>query len=112
MLTAKCDYGRVALVLGDVIGHQPAAVFTAEVRYTLRGFVREHEHPAHVLTQMNAYLCESHRLYQEGLNESSGLAAGDSVGGRIRRNDVPAWSGNGADDLRWGTGICGRGTQG
>lgn len=65
-----CDHGHVALVLGDVMGHGlPAAMFTAELKYTLRGFVREHEHPARVLAQMNAYLCESHRLYQEGLNQ-------------------------------------------
>jgi len=65
-----CDYGSIALVLGDVMGHGlPAAVFTAELKYVLRGFVREHQHPARILTQMNAYLCESHRLYGEGLNE-------------------------------------------
>ncbi len=64
------DHGFVAFVLGDVMGHGlPAAMFTAELKYTLRGFVREHEHPARVLAQMNAYLCESHQLYREGLNE-------------------------------------------
>ena len=68
--TFACDHGHVALILGDVMGHGlPAAVFTAELKYALRGFVREHGHPARILTQMNAYLCESHRLYQEGLNE-------------------------------------------
>ncbi len=68
--TFAFDHGHVALVLGDVMGHGlPAAVFTAELKYTLRGFVREHEHPARILKQMNAYLCESHRLHQEGLNE-------------------------------------------
>ena len=68
--TFACDHGNVALVLGDVMGHGlPAAMFTAELKYTLRGFVREHEHPARILTQMNAYLCESHRLFREGLND-------------------------------------------
>jgi PAS domain S-box-containing protein len=68
--TFACDHGNVALVLGDVMGHGlPAAIFTAELKYTLRGFVREHVYPARILTQMNAYLCESHRLHQEGLNE-------------------------------------------
>jgi len=68
--TFACDHGHVALALGDVMGHGlPAAVFTAELKYTLRGFVREHKHPARILAQMNAYLCESHRLYGEGLNE-------------------------------------------
>ncbi len=68
--TFACDHGNVALVLGDVMGHGlPAAVFTAELKYALRGFVREHGNPARILTQMNAYLCESHRLFVEGLNE-------------------------------------------
>ncbi len=68
--TFACDHGHVALVLGDVMGHGlPAAAFTAELKYTLRGFVREHEQPARILAQMNAYLCEGHRLHGEGLNE-------------------------------------------
>ena len=68
--TFACDHGHVALVLGEVMGHGlPAAVFTAELKYALRGFVREHERPARILAQMNAYLCEGHRLHGEGLNE-------------------------------------------
>lgn len=68
--TFACDHGNVALILGDVMGHGlPAAMFTAELKYALRGFVREHIHPARILSQMNAYLCEGHRLYREGLNE-------------------------------------------
>lgn len=68
--TFACDHGHVALVLGDVMGHGlPAAVFTAELKFTLRGFVREHVHPARILAQMNAYLCEGGRLHQEGLND-------------------------------------------
>jgi serine phosphatase RsbU (regulator of sigma subunit) len=67
--TFACDHGHVALVIGDVMGHGlPAAVLTAELKYTLRGFVREHEQPARIMAQMNAYLCESHRLFREGLN--------------------------------------------
>jgi len=73
--TFACDHGNVALVLGDVMGHGlPAAVFTAELRYALRGFVREHKHPARILAQMNSYLCESHRLHREGLNEEGNEA--------------------------------------
>lgn len=65
-----CDHGNVAFVLGDVMGHGlPAAMFTAELKYTLRGFVREHIRPGRILEQMNAYLCETHRLHQEGLND-------------------------------------------
>jgi len=68
--TFACDHGHVALVLGDVMGHGlPAAMFTAELKYVLRGFVREHKSPGRILAQMNAYLCESHRLHREGLNE-------------------------------------------
>ncbi len=68
--TFACDHTKVAFVLGDVMGHGlPAAVFTAELKYALRGFVREHIHPARIMAQMNAYLCESHRLYREGLNK-------------------------------------------
>jgi len=68
--TFACDHGNVAFVLGDVMGHGlPAAVFTAELKYTLRGFIREHVTPGRILTQMNSYLCETHRLFTEGLNE-------------------------------------------
>ena len=68
--TFAYDHGKVAFVLGDVMGHGlPAAVFTAELKYALRGFVREHRHPVRILAQMNAYLCEGHRLHGEGLNE-------------------------------------------
>ncbi len=69
--TFACDHGYVALLLGDVMGHGlPAAMFTAELKYAVRGFVREHVRPARVLTQINEYLCESHRLYREGLNKA------------------------------------------
>ena len=69
--TFACDHGHVALVLGDVMGHGlPAALFTAELKYVLRAFIREHEQPGRILEQMNSYLCEGHRLYTEGLNAS------------------------------------------
>ncbi len=64
------DNGHVALVIGDVMGHGlTAAVFTAEIRFILRAFLREHERPGFVLNNLNAYLCESHRLFREGLND-------------------------------------------
>lgn len=63
------DDGHVALVLGDVMGKGlDAAVFTAELKYTLRAFVQEHEQPARIATRMNMYLCERHRLHLEGKN--------------------------------------------
>jgi len=43
--------------------------WAAEVRFILRAFLREHEEPALVLDQLNSYLCESHRLFREGLND-------------------------------------------
>jgi len=73
--TFACDHGNVALILGDVMGHGlPAAVFTAEMKYVLRGFVREHVRPGRAMAQMNEYLCESYRLYREGLNDEGGDA--------------------------------------
>ena len=64
------DNGHVAFVIGDVMGHGlTAAVFTAEIRFILRAFLREHERPGLVLNQLNNYLCQSHRLFREGLND-------------------------------------------
>ncbi len=64
------DNGHIAFVIGDVMGHGlTAAVFTAEIRFILRAFLREHEQPAIVLDHLNNYLCESHRLFREGLND-------------------------------------------
>lgn len=63
------DHGHVALVIGDVMGHGlDAAVFTTEIRFILRAFLREHEQPSLVLKQLNSYVCENHRLFREGLN--------------------------------------------
>jgi len=62
--------GHVALVIGDVMGHGlTAAVFTAELRFILRAFLREHEQPSLVLNRLNAYISQSHRLFREGLND-------------------------------------------
>ncbi len=61
--------GKLALVIGDVMGKGlKAAVFTAELKYAVRGFVREHEKPDRVMGQMNSYICETNRLFREGLN--------------------------------------------
>ncbi len=61
--------GQVALVLGDVMGHGlTSAVFTTELKYVMRAYIREHEHPARVLYHMNRYLCQSNRLFDSGLN--------------------------------------------
>lgn len=64
------DNGQIAFVVGDVMGHGlQAAVFTAEIRFILRAFLREHERPSVVMDQLNRYLGESHRLFREGLND-------------------------------------------
>jgi PAS domain S-box-containing protein len=69
--TFACNHGHVALILGDVMGHGlPAAMLTAELKYAIRAFVREHVSPGRILTQMNAYLCEGYRLHREGLNDA------------------------------------------
>jgi serine phosphatase RsbU (regulator of sigma subunit) len=67
--TFACDHGNVALVLGDVTGHGLyAAMLTAELKYVIRGYVREHAQPGRIMTQINSYLCEGFRLHKEGLN--------------------------------------------
>jgi sigma-B regulation protein RsbU (phosphoserine phosphatase) len=67
--TFAYDHGHVALVLGDVIGHGLAsAVFTTELKHTMRAYIREHEQPARILYQMNQFLYQSNRLFEEGIN--------------------------------------------
>lgn len=69
------DDGQIALVLGDVMGKGlDAAVFTAELKFTLRAFVQEHEEPARIVSRMNTYLCEKQRLQLEGLNGGDEVA--------------------------------------
>ncbi|MBC7809107.1 MAG: serine/threonine-protein phosphatase [Akkermansiaceae bacterium] len=64
-----CNHGHVALVLGDVIGHDlDSAVFSAELKYTMRGYIREHQEPGHILFHMNRFLYQSNRLFREGIN--------------------------------------------
>ena len=60
---------HVALVIGDVMGHGlSSAIFTNELKYTMRAYIREHIEPAAVLYHMNEYLCQSNRLFLEGVN--------------------------------------------
>jgi PAS domain S-box-containing protein len=67
--TFAYDHGHVALVLGDVIGHGlTSAIFTTELKHTLRAYIREHEQPARILYQMNQFLYQSNRLFGEGIN--------------------------------------------
>ncbi len=55
--------GRVALVVGDVSGKGlEAASRTAEIKFTLRAYLREYSQAAAALTRLNAFLCEAQSL--------------------------------------------------
>ena len=57
------DGGRLALVVGDVSGKGlEAASRTAEIKYTLRAYLREHADVASALSRLNTFLCESQAM--------------------------------------------------
>lgn len=57
------DGGRLALVVGDMSGKGlEAASRTAEIKYTLRAYLREHSDAASALSRLNAFLCESQAM--------------------------------------------------
>ena len=57
------DGGQLALVVGDVSGKGLiAASRTAEIKYTLRAYLREHSGAASALTRLNSFLCEAQAL--------------------------------------------------
>lgn len=57
------DGDRLALVVGDVSGKGlEAASRTAEIKYTLRAYLREHSDAASALSRLNAFLCESQAM--------------------------------------------------
>lgn len=57
------DGGRLALVVGDVSGKGlEAASRTAEIKYTLRAYLREHSDAASALSRLNAFLCEAQAM--------------------------------------------------
>ncbi|MBC7807370.1 MAG: SpoIIE family protein phosphatase [Akkermansiaceae bacterium] len=67
--TFAYDHGHVALVLGDVMGHGlTSAIFTTELKHTMRAYIREHEQPDAILYHMNQFLYQSSRLFSEGIN--------------------------------------------
>jgi PAS domain S-box-containing protein len=67
--TFAYDHGHVALVLGDVMGHGlSSAIFTTELKHTMRAYIREHEQPGRILFHMNQFLYQSNRLFMEGVN--------------------------------------------
>ena len=74
--TFAFDNGHVALVLGDVMGHGlTSAIFTTELKHMMRAYVREHEQPARILYQMNRFLYESGRLFDQRINSEGGESA-------------------------------------
>jgi len=59
--------GRVALVVGDVVGKGlKAASRTAEIKYTLRAFMHVNPDPATAVGMLNQFLCHSHQDEDEG----------------------------------------------
>ena len=67
--TFAYDHGHVALVIGDVMGHGlTSAIFTTELKHTMRAYIREHEQPSLIMYHMNKFLYQSNRLYTEGIN--------------------------------------------
>ncbi len=90
--TFAYDHGHVALVLGDVMGHGAAsAIFTTELKHTMRAYIREHEQPGRILFQMNQFLYQSNRLFDEGINSE-----GDNAPVCIAIAVIERETGNGA----------------
>jgi len=45
-----------------------SAVYTTELKHTMRAYIREHEHPSRILRQMNQFVLQSNRLFLQGIN--------------------------------------------
>lgn len=61
--TFALENDRVALVVGDVSGKGlAAATRTAEIKFTLRAYLREYPEPAHAIERLNVFLCEAQEL--------------------------------------------------
>jgi PAS domain S-box-containing protein len=55
--------GKVALVIGDVSGKGlVAATRTAEIKFTLRAYLREDANPVRALSRLNVFLCGAQEL--------------------------------------------------
>lgn len=78
------DGGKIALVVGDVSGKGlSAAARTAEIKYTLRAFLRETERPDRALADLNGYLCDARNRHdwEEDLFVVLSLAVIDPASG-------------------------------
>jgi len=59
----KLQNGRLSLIVGDVSGKGlNAAERTAELKYTLRAYLREHDDAALAVQHLNDFLCEASNL--------------------------------------------------
>ena len=59
----RVDETLVALIVGDVVGKGlTAATFTAEVKFALRAFAREHPDPASILLRLNGAVMDAQRM--------------------------------------------------
>ena len=78
---------KVALVVGDVSGKGlAAATRTAEVKYSLRAFLREHASPELALARVNTVLCEGQILSRQDPHEGFvclALAVIDTLSGEL-----------------------------
>ena len=79
--------GLAAVVVGDVMGKGlTAAISIAEVRFALRGFLREDPDPSRALQRLNRFLLEAQRLERRRRNAlvSLALAVIDTSVGDVR----------------------------
>jgi PAS domain S-box-containing protein len=61
----------IALVIGDVTGKGlEAAMYTAEVKFVLRGFLREYPSPAIALERLNKFICAKDQLDADHIGQS------------------------------------------
>jgi PAS domain S-box-containing protein len=78
--------GRVALVVGDVVGKGlKAASRTAEIKYTLRAFLHLRPDTATAVTMLNTFLCQAHRTDDVDADMLAALALAiiDPATGRV-----------------------------
>lgn len=76
---------RVALIIGDVVGKGlQAAARTAEIKFTLRAFLRSNSAPDHAVQALNDFLCESHADDEEEAMIGLTIAVVNLTNGDVR----------------------------